>query len=56
MLFGHVWFEEYPTTPGSFVLNGFMYSLIGLHDFANVKLADDGKCVRHVHAISSGVS
>lgn len=41
MLFGHVWFEEYPTTPGSFVLNGFMYSLIGLHDFANVKLADD---------------
>ena len=26
------WYEEYPTTPGSFVLNGFMYSLIGLHD------------------------
>ncbi|VDM56917.1 unnamed protein product [Angiostrongylus costaricensis] len=33
MLFDHVWFEEYPTTPGSFVLNGFMYSLIGLYDF-----------------------
>ena len=26
------WYEEYPTDPGSFVLNGFMYSLIGLHD------------------------
>lgn len=27
-----MWYEEYPTVPGSFVLNGFMYSLIGLHD------------------------
>jgi len=26
------WYEEYPTTPSSFVLNGFMYSLIGLYD------------------------
>ncbi|GAB6023654.1 hypothetical protein CHUAL_008421 [Chamberlinius hualienensis] len=28
----HVWYEEYPTVPGSFVLNGFIYSLIGLYD------------------------
>ncbi|XP_036819702.1 D-glucuronyl C5-epimerase B-like [Oncorhynchus mykiss] len=28
------WYEEYPTTPGSFVLNGFIYSLLGLHDLA----------------------
>ncbi|KRY47609.1 D-glucuronyl C5-epimerase, partial [Trichinella britovi] len=28
------WYEEYPTTPGSFVLNGFIYSLIGLRDLA----------------------
>lgn len=28
----HDWYEEYPTTPSSFVLNGFMYSLIGLYD------------------------
>lgn len=28
------WYEEYPTTPGSFVLNGFMYSLIGLYDLS----------------------
>ena len=27
------WYEEYPTTPSSFVLNGFMFSLIGLYDF-----------------------
>lgn len=26
------WYEEYPTTPGSYVLNGFIYSLIGLYD------------------------
>ncbi|CAF99885.1 unnamed protein product, partial [Tetraodon nigroviridis] len=26
------WYEEYPTTPSSFVLNGFIYSLLGLFD------------------------
>ncbi|CAJ0581042.1 unnamed protein product, partial [Mesorhabditis spiculigera] len=30
------WYEEYPTTPGSFVLNGFMYSLIGLYDLSSI--------------------
>lgn len=28
----YTWFEEYPTTPPSFVLNGFIYSLLGLYD------------------------
>ena len=28
------WFEEYPTTPGMFVLNGFIYSLLGLYDLS----------------------
>lgn len=28
----YVWFEEYPTTPSTFVLNGFIYSLFGLYD------------------------
>lgn len=28
------WYEEYPTTPGSFVLSGFIYALIGLFDVA----------------------
>ncbi|KAF8358258.1 hse-5, partial [Pristionchus pacificus] len=37
MFFTHPWFEEYPTTPGTFVLNGFMYSLIGLHDYAQLE-------------------
>lgn len=29
----YTWYEEYPTTPSLFVLNGFLYSLIGLYDF-----------------------
>lgn len=28
-----VWYEEYPTSPSSFVLNGFIFSLLGLYDF-----------------------
>lgn len=27
------WYEEYPTDPSTFVLNGFIYSLVGLYDF-----------------------
>lgn len=30
----YAWYEEYPTNPSSFVLNGFMYSLLGLYDLA----------------------
>uniref|UniRef100_A0A915DPX6 Heparosan-N-sulfate-glucuronate 5-epimerase n=1 Tax=Ditylenchus dipsaci TaxID=166011 RepID=A0A915DPX6_9BILA len=36
-LFGYPWYEEYPTTPGTFVLNGFLYSLIGLHDASAIE-------------------
>ncbi|CAM1311944.1 GLCE (predicted) [Pycnogonum litorale] len=32
----YIWFEEYPTVPSSYVLNGFMYSLIGLYDVKTV--------------------
>lgn len=28
-----IWYEEYPTTPSSFVLNGFIFSLFGLYDY-----------------------
>ena len=28
------WYEEYPTQPSSFVLNGFIYSLFGLYDLS----------------------
>lgn len=40
------WYEEYPTTPSSFVLNGFIYSLIGLYDLketAGEKLGREAK-------------
>ncbi|XP_061198385.1 D-glucuronyl C5-epimerase-like [Saccostrea echinata] len=30
------WYEEYPTTPSSFVLNGFIYSLLGLYDLKEI--------------------
>jgi len=33
----HVWYEEYPTIPSTFILNGFMYSLLGLYDLKTVK-------------------
>lgn len=35
------WYEEYPTTPSLYVLNGFIYSLIGLHDL--ILAAPDGQ-------------
>lgn len=32
----HSWYEEYPTIPPIFILNGFMYSLIGLYDLISL--------------------
>lgn len=37
------WYEEYPTVPPIFILNGFMYSLIGLYDLFS--LAPNGSQV-----------
>merc|ERR1712098_44229 len=34
----YVWYEEYPTSPPSFILNGFMYSLLGLYDLQSVSV------------------
>jgi hypothetical protein len=31
---GGWWYEEYPTKKGSYTLNGFMYTLLGLYDLA----------------------
>jgi heparosan-N-sulfate-glucuronate 5-epimerase len=31
-LFGHPFYEEAPTRPPSFIVNGFMFTLLGLHD------------------------
>lgn len=39
----YVWYEEYPTTPSSFILNGFIYSLIGLYDLKSIALASDAE-------------
>jgi heparosan-N-sulfate-glucuronate 5-epimerase len=33
---GVLWFEEYPTDPPLHVLNGFEFTLIGLHDLSDV--------------------
>ena len=40
------WYEEYPTVPGTFVLNGFIYALIGLHDLRSAVAAADGRAKR----------
>ena len=47
--FGHPYYEEYPTIPASYTLNGFMFTLIGLHDLYSIsgdkqakQLYDDG--------------
>lgn len=30
------WYEEYPTSPPTFILNGFIYSLLGLYDLSTL--------------------
>lgn len=40
---GHPFYEEYPTQPSSFTLNGFMFTLIGLHDLASTGRAPVAK-------------
>ncbi len=34
--YGNLWFEEYPSQPASFVLNGFIYTLFGLIDLYRI--------------------
>jgi len=36
-LFNLPWYEEYPTVPGTFVLNGFIYALFGLYDLRSAE-------------------
>ena len=38
----YAWYEEYPTVPSCFVLNGFIYSLIGLYDLKTIASSKDG--------------
>ncbi|CAL8361862.1 D-glucuronyl C5-epimerase B [Gadus morhua] len=37
------WYEEYPTTPSSFVLNGFIFSLLGLYDLSETADEKQGR-------------
>ncbi|XP_017460616.1 PREDICTED: D-glucuronyl C5-epimerase [Rhagoletis zephyria] len=39
----YFWYEEYPTTPPSFVLNGFIYSLLGLFDLNSTAPSNIGR-------------
>ena len=47
--FEYPYYEEYPTAPASYTLNGFMFTLVGLHDLYSItgdkqakKLYDNG--------------
>ena len=52
----YVWYEEYPTIPPCFVLNGFMYALIGLYDVAaTAPVGDDGQSTA-LRLYSSGIA
>ncbi|KAK6177681.1 hypothetical protein SNE40_015734 [Patella caerulea] len=44
------WYEEYPTTPSSFVLNGFIYSLLGLYDLKEVTDGEDSKMASKLYS------
>ncbi|XP_070158324.1 D-glucuronyl C5-epimerase B isoform X1 [Polyergus mexicanus] len=39
----YIWYEEYPTIPSSFILNGFIYSLIGLYDLKMIATVKDAE-------------
>jgi len=40
---GYLWFEEYPSNPPSYVLNGFIYTIFGLYDLYRVTQRTDVK-------------
>ncbi|ELT98477.1 hypothetical protein CAPTEDRAFT_225290 [Capitella teleta] len=44
------WYEEYPTTPSCFVLNGFIYALIGLYDLQHTVTDDRGADASRLYA------
>lgn len=52
----YIWFEEYPTTPSSFVLNGFIYSLIGLYDLSQTcSAASSSECYDALILFNAGI-
>lgn len=60
---GDLWFEEYPSDPPSYVLNGFIYALFGLYDLFRVtqisEIKEDiDKCIntliKNLHKFDAG--
>ena len=49
----YVWFEEYPTIPSTYVLNGFIYSLFGLYDLKMT--CNDTYCAKAGQLYSQGL-
>ncbi len=50
---GNLWYEEFPSDPPSFVLNGFIYTLFGLYDLYRVTGQKDvldniNRCVKTI--------
>lgn len=41
--FGHPYYEEYPTIPSTYTLNGFMFTLLGLHDLYSISGDEQAK-------------
>jgi heparosan-N-sulfate-glucuronate 5-epimerase len=43
----NLWFEEYPSKTPSFVLNGFIFTLFGLHDYYRVSKKEEvNECIK----------
>ena len=49
----YIWFEEYPTIPSTYVLNGFIYSLFGLYDLSVT--CNDTNCAKAGQLYRDGV-
>lgn len=52
----HDWYEEYPTTPSTFILNGFIYSLLGLYDLSHTNPASSKARILYDKGIQSLVA
>lgn len=45
----YVFFPEYPNTPIDYTLNGYMFALLGIYDWSNVKSANQQEAVNAFH-------
>lgn len=60
---GNLWYEEYPSEPPSYVLNGFIYTMFGLYDLFSVTGSQEvqtniDKCIKtlkdNLHKFDAG--